>query len=89
MTGQSFASREPLVNTYFRLRRIFFRAYHVRMKHRSDKPSYRELRDLGIASGYASDLAAGKRLPSLSLAQRIEAVLGYPASAWRLEERAA
>lgn len=60
------------------------------MKQRTDRPTHRELRALGISSGFASELAAGKKLPSLPTAQRIEAATGYPASAWRLnEERAA
>ena len=55
------------------------------MKREKPKPTFRELRALGgIATGYASDLASGKRTPSLALASRIERELGYPASAWTL-----
>lgn len=42
-----------------------------------------QLRDkLKMSTGYASDLANGKRVPSLKLAATIEAQLGIPASAW-------
>ena len=58
------------------------------MKQRTEKPTHRELKALGVPSGYASELANGKKTPSLKLAQRIEAALGYPASAWRLETAA-
>ncbi len=41
------------------------------------------LRDeLKLSTGYASDLANGKRVPSLKVASEIEAKLGIPASAW-------
>lgn len=41
------------------------------------------LRDkLQVSSAYASELANGKRQPSLSLAVRIERELGIPAAAW-------
>lgn len=41
------------------------------------------LRDkLGLSVSYASELANGRRLPSLTLATRIEAEMGIPASTW-------
>ncbi len=51
------------------------------------KPSYQALLAVGgISQPYASELAAGKKIPSLTVAQRIEAATGYPAGAWRLGE---
>jgi transcriptional regulator with XRE-family HTH domain len=42
-----------------------------------------ELRDrVGLSAAYASELAAGKRTPSLALAVKIERELQIPASAW-------
>lgn len=58
------------------------------MKPRTTRPTNRELTALGISAAHASDLANGKKLPSLMLAQRIEAATGYPANAWRLERAA-
>lgn len=37
---------------------------------------------LNISTSYASELANGKRLPSLTLAVQIQEKLGIPASAW-------
>lgn len=55
-----------------------------------EKPSAKDLRDkLGISKGYASDLATGKREPSLKLAIRIERELGFPVSCWVTEAAAA
>lgn len=54
------------------------------MKIRMTKPTMRELMDLGVSQPYSSELAAGKKLPSLKLAQKVEDALGYPAGAWRL-----
>lgn len=55
---------------------------------RDGRPSHRDLRALGLSQAYASELAAGKKIPSLATAQRIEGALGYPAGAWRLGETA-
>ena len=52
------------------------------------RPSNSQLTALGLSRSYASELVKGKKLPSLLVAQRIEAALGYPASAWRLETAA-
>lgn len=42
------------------------------------------LRDrLGLSKGYASDLATGKRTPSLELAFKIEQAIGLPVSHWK------
>ena len=54
------------------------------MKPRTQKPTFAELRALGVSKAYASELSAGKKTPSLALAQRIEGTLGYPSGAWRL-----
>lgn len=40
------------------------------------------LRALGVSAGYASDLAQGKRQPSLTLAVKIEEQLSIPVAAW-------
>lgn len=45
------------------------------------------LREKGVSLGYASDLANGRRLPSLPLAARIEEELGIPATAWIENQR--
>lgn len=37
---------------------------------------------LNISKGYASDLASGKRTPSLPLAVRIEREFGVPVAHW-------
>lgn len=37
---------------------------------------------LGLSAAYASQLANGKREPSLTLAVRIEDALGIPTAAW-------
>lgn len=43
----------------------------------------KDLREkIGMSAGYASDLAAGKRQPSLDMAVKIERELGIPAAAW-------
>jgi transcriptional regulator with XRE-family HTH domain len=45
--------------------------------------SAQALRDrLNLSKGYASDLASGKRKPSLALAVRIERELGIPVAHW-------
>lgn len=56
------------------------------MKIRTDKPTQAELIALGISQPYASELARGKKLPSLRVAQQVEGALGYPAGAWKLEQ---
>ncbi len=38
--------------------------------------------DCGFAKSYASELAAGKKTPSLANASVLEAQLGIPASSW-------
>jgi transcriptional regulator with XRE-family HTH domain len=57
------------------------------MKRRTAKPTMHELRQLGISQSYASELAAGKKVPSLKLAQRIEHTTGYPAVLWALADQ--
>lgn len=42
----------------------------------------RKLRSLGLSKSYASELANGRRLPSLLLARRIETELGIPMNSW-------
>jgi hypothetical protein len=53
------------------------------------KPTYHELLALGISQPHAHQLANGKKLPSLGLAQQIETATGYPAGAWSLAQEQA
>ncbi len=55
----------------------------------ASKPTQAKLKTLGLSQAYASELAAGKKTPSLRVAQMIEAATGYPAGAWQIGERAA
>lgn len=41
---------------------------------------------LNLSKGYASDLASGKRTPSLPLAVRIEREFGIPVAHWVKDE---
>lgn len=52
-----------------------------------EKPTNAQLVALGLSKSYASELVNGHKMPSLALAQRLEATLGYPANAWRLAGR--
>ena len=57
----------------------------VLMKRNPDPPTFRQLHDIGISLGHASELAAGKKMPSLGLAKKIEASLGWPVGNWPIE----
>lgn len=45
-------------------------------------------RDLGVDASYVSHLRAGRRVPSLVIAARIEQLTGIPARAWVTSEPA-
>jgi len=49
-----------------------------------EKPTNAQLVAMGLSKSYASELLAGKKLPSLHVALRIQAELGYPVTEWRL-----
>jgi transcriptional regulator with XRE-family HTH domain len=56
------------------------------MSDEPTRPTAAELRLLlNISQPYASQLANGRRVPSLEKAQQIERLTGYPASAWKKE----
>ena len=42
---------------------------------------------VGVAEGYAYDLANGRRGPSLKLARKIKDELGIPVDAWPMPEK--
>lgn len=53
-----------------------------------EKPRVTDLMRIGISAGWASAILNGDRLPSMKLAKKIEADLGYPATSWLTDERA-
>lgn len=53
---------------------------------RPPNPVAQQLQEIGVRSGYAYDLANGKRTPSLRMAREIEAQIGIPLSAWPLRK---
>ncbi len=54
-----------------------------------NRPTQKQLREWGLSAAHAHDLWHGKKLPSMGLAQRIEAEFGYPIGSWRLAEKQA
>ena len=49
-----------------------------------ERPTQKQLIELGLSQSYASELLAGKKLPSLRVALKIQARLGYPVTEWRV-----
>jgi hypothetical protein len=50
------------------------------------KPTQTRLKELGLSQAYASELAAGKKIPSWRTAKMIEEATGYPMASWKLGE---
>ena len=46
------------------------------------RPTQKQLIELGLSQSYASEILAGKKTPSLKLAKLIQDALGYPALEW-------
>lgn len=54
------------------------------MSKTPERPTQKQLREIGISQAYASELLAGKKVPSLAMAHRICVAFGYPAHEWLL-----
>lgn len=48
-----------------------------------ERPTQRQLRELGLSQSYASELLSGKKQPSLRTAMLIQTKLGYPVDRWQ------
>ena len=48
-----------------------------------DRPNQKDIaKQLGVSEAFLSMLASGRRLPSMSVASRIQKELGIPVEAW-------
>ena len=55
------------------------------MKRRKSKPTQAQLKAIGISQSFASEILRGKKLPSLTMAVRIQKELGYPVTSWEVK----
>jgi transcriptional regulator with XRE-family HTH domain len=53
------------------------------MKHATHTPpTQKQLIQVGMSQSFASQLLAGKKMPSMTMAHRIEKATGFPVHAW-------
>ena len=50
-----------------------------------EKPTQKQLIELGLSQSYASELLNARKLPSLRVALKIQHALGYPVTEWKVE----
>ena len=91
MLTHFIARREIVSISFYPLRRYFFRALSPPMTNPAQcpviqKPRVTDLIRIGVSPGYASEILAGKKTPSLAMAKRIAAATGWPVDAWATKD---